>query len=281
MTDTKIAISVLIPCFNEDWVIFDTLEKIEASLIHSGRSFEIIVIDDGSIDGTLERVYAYMEVSDRVHLIKNSENMGKGGAIQAGVAQAMGEIIAFIDADLETEIHCLHKYIETLHTDQSIDIVVGSKFVKGAKARSSRFRHTLSLILSKINRLFFSLPVHDTQVGLKIFRKAIAKKLFKSIDIKGYAFDVELLMRAHAAGARIHEQPVSLTLSKRKSRLEPRAIFTMLIDIMDLYRRTLPERITGISDKSARIVFYCKHVFLYPLSYIISSCAILGRRLLA
>jgi dolichyl-phosphate beta-glucosyltransferase len=200
-------LSMVIPAFNEAERISDSLTRIFRYLDSAGISAEVLVVDDGSTDGTAERVAEFKE-GDRLRFIRLEENQGKGAAVRAGVLEASGDYILMSDADLSTPIQELEKLLP--HVKGEYDIAVGSRQIEGAELvkRQGLFRQAAGLVFGALTRLVVNTGVIDTQCGFKCFRAQAAKRIFKSNRIRGYCFDIEVLAKARLWGMRVIEVPV-------------------------------------------------------------------------
>lgn len=212
-----LALSVVIPCFDEMANLQKgTLEKVHAYLTRHKYSFELIVVDDGSSDGSREFVRKFAKEHESVHLVENSHS-GKAAAVTAGVLFAKGELILFTDMDQATPIEELTNLLP--YFDKGYDIVIGSR--TGRRRGSPLSRRIMSKSAIILRSLIVGLPlIRDTQCGFKMFTKKAATDIFsqlKSIHqgyspIKGSSvtsgFDVELLYLGILHGYKIKEVPV-------------------------------------------------------------------------
>lgn len=213
----KIFLSVVIPCFDEMANLQKgVLDKIEHFLSRKKYSYEIIISDDGSTDGSVGFVKRFCENNPGFRLIENS-HLGKAGAVTAGVLNSKGDCVLFTDMDQATPIEEMDKLLSYL--DQGFDIVIGSR--NAVRKGAPLIRQFVSHAAIVARKLIVGIPeISDTQCGFKAFKKEAAKKLFTRIDklhngfkkIKGSSvssgFDVELLYLAQHLGYRIREVPV-------------------------------------------------------------------------
>lgn len=197
-------ISIIIPAYNEEKRLPETIAKIRKYLSKNRIPSEIIVVDDGSTDGTAAAVKKL-----KTKLISNGKNRGKGASVARGVEKAKGAITLFTDADLSTPITFLKDFIR--QHENGAGIVVASRDIKGAKVKVPQnfLREAGGKIFNIFVRLVTGLPIHDTQCGFKSFTKEAAKKVFSRQTINGFGFDVEILYIAKKHGLKITEYPVT------------------------------------------------------------------------
>ncbi len=210
-------ISVVIPSYNEMANLQKgTLEKVERYLERQKYSYEVLVVDDGSKDGSLEFVKSFIRENSKFKLIENSHT-GKAGAVTAGMIKATGDYILFTDMDQAAPITELEKLIPY---SEKFDVIIGSRNTVRKGAPFTRKVMSQGMII--LRTFLAGLPeIKDTQCGFKLFRKEAAQKVFEKIKrihngfktIKGSSvtagFDVEVLLIAKELGFSIKEVPVS------------------------------------------------------------------------
>ncbi|MCM8822300.1 MAG: glycosyltransferase family 2 protein [Candidatus Omnitrophica bacterium] len=204
----KIDLSVVIPAYNEEKTIQNTLGVIYDFFRKKGLNFEIIVVDDGSSDLTALKVNEIKKNISCINLVSYPENAGKGEAVRQGVMVSKGALILFSDADLSTPVSEIEKFLPFIH--QGYDIVIGSRRIKNSLiTRKQPFHRRISgRIFQLLVRCVLKLPYSDTQCGFKLFKANIAKELFSSLVHKGFIFDVEIVYKANVAGYKIKETGV-------------------------------------------------------------------------
>lgn len=197
-------ISVVIPAFNEAGRIRRTLEE---ALAYLGRRFiriEVIVVDDGSRDGTAEEAAAVGHPA--VRCLINPENRGKGFSVRRGIGEAAYDPILMSDADLATPIDELERLLAALRNGN--DVAIASRRAPGSRVRRSLIRRLLGwgfgLLVSGLAVKGF----RDTQCGFKLFRRKAAAEIFPRQTIDRWGFDVELLAIARRRGLQVAELPV-------------------------------------------------------------------------
>lgn len=202
------SISVIIPAYNESARLPSTLDRLMGHLdAVLGPVWEVIVSDDGSDDDTLEIAQRRCDADPRISVVRRPDNTGKGAALVAGFDQAVGDIVIFMDADLPIPLESLEEFLTALGT---ADIVVGSRRLARSSFIEVQPRHRrwgASLFLAVVARLGL-LPTTDPQCGVKAMRRDVVTGIIAETTNDGFAFDIELLLRARRAGISIHETPV-------------------------------------------------------------------------
>lgn len=203
-------ISVIIPAYNEAARIEKTLKSVHAYLSQKFfDDYEIVVVNDGSTDGTREKVDLLISVLKNLSILNLPENRGKGFAVKAGMQKTTGEIKMFMDADSSTSIDSLDFLLPYL--DKGADVIISSRRVHGARILSEQphYRIFLGWVFRKITQFLTLLDVVDSQNGFKIFRGYVADDVFSRITIFGWAFDVEALVIANRLGYVAMEAPIT------------------------------------------------------------------------
>lgn len=200
-------LSIIIPAFNEETRLADSLQKIAAYIQNFGRQTEILVVDDGSTDATAAVANLYCQKLPRLRIISNGENRGKGFSVRHGMQEAQGQFVLFTDADLSAPIEETEKLLQALQTN---DVAIGSRAMNRnlISVRQSRFRELAGIIFNFVVRLILRLPFVDTQCGFKAFRREPCSIIFQQQRIEGFGFDPELLYLARHHGLRSAEIPV-------------------------------------------------------------------------
>ena len=210
MEERELYLSVVIPAFNEESRLKATLDRVYEYLSGQGRSFEIMLVDDGSTDGTVPLAEAYAARRPVVRVVLNGTNRGKGFSVRHGVEEARGAYILFSDADLSTPIEDLEKLFPKL-LREGCAIAIGSRSIRGADVRIHQpwYRELMGKIYNKIVRVCTLRGFKDTQCGFKLFTAEAAKRIFAKQRIERFSFDVEALYLARRYGYRIAEVPVT------------------------------------------------------------------------
>lgn len=199
-------LSVIIPAYNEEKRIGNSLSGIYSFLTTKDYGYEVILVDDGSSDNTvIEAEKSALAKEGRLKIIKNGTNRGKGFSVKNGIMNSGGSYVLFSDADLSTPIGETDNLFS--HIDQGYDIVIGSRSIKGSDVRvpQARHREAMGKIFNFFVKLLLMREFNDTQCGFKLFKGDIARELARSMKIDGFCFDVEMLYLAKKKGCSIKE----------------------------------------------------------------------------
>lgn len=199
-------LSVIIPAFNEATRLPRSLERITAHLQGSGRAYELVLVDDGSTDGTAERA---REASSTITVLRNEVNRGKGHAVRRGMLAARGTWRLMTDADLSTPIEEVERFLEVGRG--GADVVIASRTLPGANIEVHQpwYRENMGRAFNLMVRVLAVPVIHDTQCGFKLFSARAAQTCFGSALLDGFSFDVEVLYLALRRGLRVVELPVT------------------------------------------------------------------------
>ncbi len=223
MNDTApaaVRLSVVIPAYNAGSRIGATLAAVAAYLDALPFAAEIVVVDDGSADGTAAAARAALAGRPAARVLRHERNLGKGAAVRDGVLAASGEVVLFLDDDLSTPIAEAGRALAAI--EAGAGVVIGSRAHPDSeiRVRQRRPREWMGKTFNLLVRLFV-LPgerCRDTQCGFKAFRRDAARDIFSRVRTEGFGFDVEVLALARAAGYRVAEVPV-VWCDARPSRL--------------------------------------------------------------
>jgi glycosyltransferase involved in cell wall biosynthesis len=233
MTST-LALSVVVPAYREGPHIHDNLVHLLHELDQIGGDYEVIVVSDGNNDETVsesERVG-----SPRIRVLAYPVNEGKGFALMHGIAHARGDLIAFIDADMELDPSGIGRFVR-IQRELGCDVVVGSKRHPDSRVAYPTVRRLQSWLYQQLIRLLFRLNVKDTQTGLKLFRGEVLREVVPLLAVKRFAFDLELLVVAGKLGyRRVVEAPIDLDY-RFETTTSPAAAYRALWDTAAIFYR--------------------------------------------
>jgi len=251
-------LSVIVPAYKEGKHIYSNLLTLKDSLDKLNRSYEIVVVADGNKDNTYQE--AVKLASDTIKVYSYEKNKGKGYALKYGVERAKGQLITFIDADLDLHPKEIDTFMKLMDTHQA-DVVIGSKRHPESKVNYPLFRRLQSFIYQMLIGLLFNINVRDTQTGLKLFKREVLQRVLPRALVKRYAFDLELLVIAHRLGyANIIEAPVELKY-QFSSTVNLRAAWKTFWDTLAIFYRLRflkyydrADIHTEVADKEERVL---------------------------
>jgi dolichyl-phosphate beta-glucosyltransferase len=204
------SLSIIIPAYNEENRLPSTLLEITNYLAASEwRPTEILVVDDGSSDGTVQVARSYAENGCSVRVLRNPGNRGKGFSVRHGMREGAGDWLLFTDADLSTPIAELEKLWAAVQ-EGGAAVAIGSRALDRSLigVRQPEFRERAGQIFNWVMRMVLRLPLHDTQCGFKLFRQDAARAVFERQKLDRFGFDAEALFLARKLGFAIREVPV-------------------------------------------------------------------------
>lgn len=233
IADEHAHLSVIVPAYREGGWLEANLKRLEVALDRSAMSWEVIVVVDGD-EETFKAALACR--TPRIRVYGYRENRGKGFALRFGISKARGELVTFIDSDMEIGPEEIGRMAGLLEL-YGLDIVVGSKRHPLSVVSYPWPRRLQSFIYQMLIRLLFRLDVTDTQTGLKMMRREVATQVLRVALVKRFAFDLELLTIARRLGyRRIFEAPVTIDY-QFASTTNLRAALSVLIDTLAIFYR--------------------------------------------
>lgn len=198
-------ISIVLPAYNESAIAAESVREVDSWLALHGESYEIIVSDDGSNDGTAAIVEQLG--LDAVRVVRQP-HMGKGSALTAGLLEARADYIGFIDIDLEIPVHHVADCLSAL--EAGADAAIGSKVLDKQEARRRPLRRRIATFgFNLLARILFRTGIGDHQAGLKMFRQASLAPLLPGVGSTGWLWDTEVIARLSSVGATIEEVPIT------------------------------------------------------------------------
>ncbi|MFQ6127108.1 MAG: glycosyltransferase [Candidatus Heimdallarchaeota archaeon] len=244
------------PAYNEGHAIEETIDRVNRAARQAGLEYELIVVDDGSVDetrrkavGKLITIVTQANNNSHVKIIGYGKNMGKGHAVKTGFAYATGDAVIFVDSDLDVDPEQVTRYVKALDYG---DVVIGSKWHPQSSVQIPLIRKLLSHGFNVLVRLLTGLRLRDTQTGIKAIRRSALEGVFSRLAVKRYAFDVELLMMAKLCGLKIVELPVNLRM---RSSFDLKEVWRIFVDLLGIaYRlRVLKYYQCPVVSKATRI----------------------------
>jgi glycosyltransferase involved in cell wall biosynthesis len=228
-------VSVVIPAYNEARRLPATLVCWREFLAGQSFSAELVVVDDGSTDSTTS-----VAEGPITHVVKLRPNRGKGAAVKAGVLEAEGDVIAYVDADLNIGPQHLLSALALL--EQGADLVAGRRDLIEYAAAEGPLRLLAGGLVQLTRRALVMSSIRDTQCGFKVFRRDLARAVFGRARVSSFAFDIEVLFLARRLGARIVEMAVSTTYRAESSFSVRRHLPRFLADIVQIRLNVLAHR---------------------------------------
>jgi glycosyltransferase involved in cell wall biosynthesis len=200
-------LSIIVPAYNEEARLPGSLGKIADYIQSFHPDTEVIVVDDGSTDGTAAAAKKFRGVISNLRVLSNGVNRGKGFSVRQGSLEAQGEIVLFTDADLSAPIEEAEKLLAAL---KDHDLALGSRAMdrRLIETHQSAFREFAGILFNKVVRTILRLPFVDTQCGFKAFRRDRCRIIFEQQTIERFGFDPELLYLARHHGLSTVEVPV-------------------------------------------------------------------------
>ena len=209
------SLSIIIPFFNESKRINESLKKIKNFLYRNKMKTEIIFVNDGSKDNSLEILKKFSKKnnlsSSKCKIINLPSNIGKGGALKEGIKKSKNQWILTTDLDLSVDLDEIKIWIKKNFINNTCDIYFGSRELDDSIVDSKFYRKFLGFFFRLFSKLILGLDFTDTQCGFKLYRNSVAKKIFKKLKTVGFEHDLEIALIAKANNFYISELPVQWT----------------------------------------------------------------------
>lgn len=223
-------VSIIVPAYNEEKRIIGFLNDLIIFSKNNLNDYEIILVNDGSTDGTLRILENQTKGEENISIISYKKNKGKGGAVREGILRAVGEKILFIDADGSIHPNQIHKLLEKL---DDYDVVVGSRSLKESEVKMGLLRKNLGKIFNFYVNVLFFINIKDNLCGFKGFKKKVAKDLFENLQSMGWIFDVEIFLKIKKTGYSLDELPIKWEY-KKGSKITILGPFKMYFQLLKL-----------------------------------------------
>lgn len=237
MKDIKGKVSVIMPAYNESARIISSIEETAKTFEAFGCPWELILVDDGSSDNTYALAQSLIsKYLGKLIVKKNAFNIGKGRAVKRAIHFVSGDYVVLLDADLDLHPLQVQTLFDIMRLDDA-DVVIGSKMHPNSVVNYPLDRKIMSLGYYFFVKIFFGLPCHDTQTGLKLFKAKALKDVLPRILVKRFAFDLEVLVNTHHLGYRIAEAPIVLHPQRNFGRIGIKAILTTWWDTWAVWYR--------------------------------------------
>jgi dolichyl-phosphate beta-glucosyltransferase len=235
MNENGVELSVVVPAYNEERRLETGLRRALDYLARRGRPYELLVVDDGSRDGTSQVAATF--ASQGVRVLRLERNRGKGAAVKAGLLASRGRHVLVSDADFSTpieEVEKLERYLQ-----EGTPMVIGSRGLADSQIRRRQpfYRELMGRTFNRLIRMFGVRGIRDTQCGFKLTRGEEARRLAAELKIDGFAYDVELIWLARRRGYNVAEVGV-IWVNSPDSRVDPvRSSLSMLRDVVTMRLR--------------------------------------------
>ena len=236
------SLSIIFPCYNEANRLIYTFKDIE-KFYHTKKikKFEIIFVNDGSNDKTDKIIKNYQKknkfLKNKIKILSYENNKGKGYALKRGIKLARYDWILTIDADISVSIHQIVEWIKNSNINQKYYIYFGSRNLINSNIKFKMYRKIIGLIFIKIIKIIFNINLFDTQCGFKLYKKKIAKKIFKNLKSLGFSHDIEIVLLAKKLSIKIKELPVKWTHKQGSKVFLFRDSIKMLISLFEIKLR--------------------------------------------
>lgn len=231
-------ISLIIPVYRPGADLAKKLQAIVDFGLNTPTTYELILVDDGSQDGTTEIILEFAKINPAIKFVQHEKNLGKGRTVADGVAVAQGEIVAFTDIDLPYDLKILEEMWARFQADQRIHFLVGSRRQANSTTQVPYplTRRVASWAFTKLAN-FLAPSVTDVQCGIKAFRRDVARLLFSDLTISRFAFDVELFVRARKFELQFAELPVVFRHTTHSTVKIVPATVIMFKDLLRIYAK--------------------------------------------
>jgi dolichyl-phosphate beta-glucosyltransferase len=233
-------LSLVVGCYNAALHLEKRLLELVEFLDRAGRAYEVLIVDDGSLDDSLPILRRLENDVPTITVLRNPRNMGKGFSIRNGILNSRGKYIIFTDVDMAYAKSNLLTVLEQLESGASL--VVGNRrlpesvyIVNNELVKYVYRRHRMGNAFNTLVRLLFGFTTRDTQSGLKGFSRSAAAQIFQQLYTDGFLFDIEIFIRSRALGIPVVEVPVQLTFENDITTVEQfRFLFTVIPELLHI-----------------------------------------------
>ncbi len=222
-------VTIVLPAYRLGEVIGANARRVVAACVDLEP--QVVVVDDGSDDDTYAEAMAASKEVPEVEVLRHPRNLGKGEALFSGWKVARAPWVVFLDGDLDLPPEQVPRVVALLDTS---DVVVGAKQTHMSTGGYPPLRRFMSRMYAVGTSKLFRLPIHETQTGLKAFRREVLEEILPRVGMRGWAFDLELMVRAHRSGYRLTETDVEVTISDKGAPVRPSMIWALARDSLRL-----------------------------------------------
>ena len=208
----KVEVSIILPCYNEGPTFEGSVNKIIRTLNRLGESWEIIFVEDKSVDKTRETVEKLVKKYKNTRAIYHLTNQGRGRSVSDGIRAARGKICGFLDVDLEVSESYIPLFIEEIK--KGSDVIIGKRFYEGGLKSFIRFMASKTYALAV--KFLLNMPIEDTEAGYKFFRRSKILPVLKRVHDKHWFWDTEVCVRSYFANLKISQVPVLFVRRQNK-----------------------------------------------------------------
>lgn len=229
-------VSILVPVYNMEKNIERNINILTEKISPFISNFEIIISDDGSEDNSKNVIEKICNENKDIIGVYSKENHGKGNALKRACEIANGKYIIFCDGDMEIDPSQLENFFDIMHKENA-DIVIGSKRHKNSVVNYSNVRKLISFVYFMFVKIFFHLPIQDTQTGLKLFKREAIINVFPRILVKAFAYDLEVLVACNSNGKKIASAPVIVNPNRHFGFIKLSVLWKTFIDTLAIFYR--------------------------------------------
>lgn len=230
------SVSILVPVYNIEKNIEKNINILIEKISPFMTNFEIIISDDGSDDNSKKAIEKICAENKNIIGVYSKENHGKGNALKRACEIANGKYIIFCDGDMEIDPSQLENFFEIMNKENA-DIVIGSKRHKNSVVNYSNTRKIISFVYFMFVKIFFHLPIQDTQTGLKLFKREAIINIFPRILVKAFAYDLEVLVACNSNGKKIVSAPVIVNPNRHFGLIKLSVLWKTFIDTLAIFYR--------------------------------------------